>query len=151
MSRPRLELKVPVALASGAKLPSYQTPGAAGADLSLRSQSPVLILPQTVILLSTGVRLAIPEGWEGQIRLRSSLALKGLIIPNAPGTIDSDYRGELKIALGNLGRSAVTLMPGERVAQLVLAPVDRAHFSLVEEGNLPPSQRGAGGFGSTGR
>jgi dUTP pyrophosphatase len=96
----------------------------------------------------TGLRLAIPEGYEGQVRARSGLARRGLLLPNAPGTIDADYRGEVLVLLLNAGDEVVTLAHGDRVAQLVIAPVTRAGFELAED--LDDTARGAGGFGSTG-
>jgi dUTP pyrophosphatase len=130
------------------ELPRYQTAGAAGMDL--RADEPVDLAPGERQLVPTGIAVAIPEGWEGQVRPRSGLALKlGLGMPNAPGTIDSDYRGEVGVILVNWGRERVRLSRGERIAQLVVAPVTRG--SLVEVAELPGSGRGGGGFGSTGR
>ena len=130
------------------ELPRYQTSGSAGMDL--RADEPVDLAPGERRLVPTGIAVAIPPGWEGQVRPRSGLALKlGLGIPNAPGTIDSDYRGEVGVILVNWGQDRVHLPRGERIAQLVVGPVTRA--SLVEEAELPGSGRGGGGFGSTGR
>src|SRR5690348_13034691 len=129
-------------------LPSYATSGAAGLDL--RADLAVTLLPGERALVPTGVRLAIPEGYEGQVRPRSGLALRdGVTCLNSPGTIDSDYRGEVGVILANLGQKAVALQRGDRIAQLVIAPVVRAE--LVESTSLPESGRGAGGFGHTGR
>ena len=135
-------------------LPSYRTDGAAGADLCAHlppeSRAGGLILkPGGRAAVPTGLRIAIPEGFEGQVRARSSLARKGLMLPNAPGTIDADYRGEVLVLLLNAGDEPVTLSHGERMAQLVIAPVARARFELAE--TLDETARGAGGFGSTGR
>jgi len=108
------------------------------------------MLPGGRTLLPTGVAVAIPEGYEGQVRMRSGLAIKhGLCLLNAPGTIDSDYRGEIRLILANLGGEPVTVARGERVAQLVIAPVARARLQEVEE--LPATSRHTGGFGSTGK
>ncbi len=130
------------------ELPRYQTAGAAGMDL--RADEPVDLAPGERRLVPTGIAVAIPPGWEGQVRPRSGLALKlGLGMANAPGTIDSDYRGEVGVILVNWGQERVRLARGERIAQLVVAPVTRA--SLVEVASLPDTGRGDGGFGSTGR
>jgi dUTP pyrophosphatase len=108
-----------------------------------------LILPGGRTLVPTGVAVAIPEGYEGQVRMRSGLALqKGLILPNAPGTIDSDYRGEIRVVVANISGEPVSIERGDRIAQLVIAPVARARFDRVEA--LPESGRGDSGFGSTG-
>ena len=135
-------------------LPSYRTEGAAGADLCAhlppdRRAGGVTLRPGERAAVPTGLRMAIPEGYEGQVRARSSLGRRGLILPNAPGTIDADYRGEVLVLLLNAGDEAVTLSHGERIAQLVVAPVARARFDLAEA--LDETARGAGGFGSTGR
>jgi dUTP pyrophosphatase len=131
-------------------LPAYQTAGSAGADLCADLDAPLTLEPGGRALVSTGFAIEIPEGFEGQIRPRSGLAVKhGVGIPNAPGTIDSDYRGELQVALINLGPAPVTLQRGDRIAQLIVAPVERAEFALVDD--LGATERGSGGFGSTGR
>jgi dUTP pyrophosphatase len=133
----------------GLDLPAYQTAGAAGLDLPAAVEAPLTIAPGSIALVPTGLCLAIPPGHEGQVRPRSGLAVKhGLTVVNAPGTIDADYRGEVKVALINLGPAPVTIQRGDRVAQLVIAPVTRAELVAVDE--LPASQRGAGGFGHTG-
>jgi len=130
------------------ELPRYQTAGAAGMDL--RADEPVDLAPGERRLVPTGIVVAIPPGWEGQVRPRSGLALKlGLGIANAPGTIDSDYRGEVGVILVNWGQERVRLPRGERIAQLVLGQVTQG--SLVEVAELPGTGRGGGGFGSTGR
>ena len=135
--------------AEGLPLPGYATTGAAGADLCAAIEDDLTIEPGDREAVATGLVIEIPEGFEGQVRPRSGLALKaGLTVVNAPGTIDSDYRGELKILLVNLGSEASTISRGERVAQLVIAPVIRARFSETSE--LSASERGDGGFGSTG-
>ncbi|WP_242533550.1 dUTP diphosphatase [Salipiger bermudensis] len=132
-------------------LPGYETSGAAGADLraNLPDRGEVVLAPGARALVPTGLRLAIPEGWEVQIRPRSGLALKhGITLPNSPGTIDSDYRGPLGVIVMNAGEAPFTIAHGDRIAQMVAAPVVQAGFDLVE--TLPETARGAGGFGSTG-
>lgn len=136
-------------------LPAYASAGAAGADLraNLPAQQRAtgrLLRAGARVLVPTGLRLEIPEGYEVQIRPRSGLALKhGLTLPNTPGTIDSDYRGPLGVILLNTGDRAVRIGHGDRIAQMVVAPVTRAAFTLAE--CLGETTRGAGGFGSTGR
>lgn len=135
-----------------ATVPRRMSPDAAGLDLSACLGEPdhLTINPGERALVPTGLSLAIPSGYEGQIRPRSGLALRhGISIPNAPGTIDADYRGELKVILVNLGGEAFTVRHGDRVAQLVIAPV--AMVDPVEVEDLPGSDRGTGGFGSTGK
>jgi len=135
--------------AEGLPLPVYATGGAAGADLCAAVGDEVAIEPGERQAVPTGLVLEIPEGFEGQVRPRSGLAIRhGLTVVNAPGTIDSDYRGELKVLLVNLGTDTVSITRGDRIAQLVVAPVTRAAF--VETDDLTASDRGAGGFGSTG-
>jgi len=130
------------------ELPRYMSDGAAGLDL--RADEALALAPGERRLVPTGIAVAIPPGHEGQVRPRSGLALKhGLGMPNAPGTIDSDYRGEVGVILVNWGSEPVRLERGERIAQLVVAPVTRAELVPVEE--LPGTSRGGGGFGSTGR
>ncbi|MCE7973955.1 MAG: dUTP diphosphatase [Leptolyngbya sp. PLA1] len=134
-----------------ATVPGYQTSGAAGMDIhACLPDAPVVLQPGSIAVIPTGLALAIPEGFEGQVRPRSGLATKhGLSVPNAPGTIDSDYRGELRIALINHGKEAFTVTHGMRIVQLVIAPVVRATIDVVPE--LGETARGEGGFGSTGR
>ncbi|MBQ4430961.1 MAG: dUTP diphosphatase [Synergistaceae bacterium] len=128
-------------------IPQYATPGSSGVDLC--STMYCMIKPGDMALIPTGIKLAIPEGYEGQIRPRSGLALdKKIIIPNSPGTIDSDYRGEIRVLLMNMGDDPFTITFGDRIAQLVFAPVAQATFEEVK--SLEPTKRGAGGFGSTG-
>lgn len=128
-------------------LPAYATSGAAGMDVV--SAEDVVIAPGARHAVATGLALAIPEGFEIQVRPRSGLALKhGITVPNTPGTIDSDYRGELKVILINLGTEPFAVQRGDRVAQLVLAPVVQAAWDEVAE--LDATDRGTGGFGSTG-
>ena len=129
-------------------LPAYAPDGAAGLDL--RADLPVALAPGARQLVPTGLAIAVPPGYEAQVRPRSGLALKlGLTCLNSPGTIDSDYRGEVGVILCNLGQEPVELQRGERIAQLVLSPVARAE--LVPAVSLPPTGRGEGGFGHTGR
>lgn len=138
-------------LRSAAVLPRYQSDGAAGLDLvACPAEGAAITIPAGEIrMIPTGWAAAIPDGFEGQVRPRSGLATRhGVTVPNAPGTIDSDYRGELIVALINLGREAFIVKPGMRIAQLVIAPVARAR--VVEVPELPNTARGAGGFGSTG-
>jgi dUTP pyrophosphatase len=132
-------------------LPTYETVGAAGADLraNLLDETHITLDTGARALIPTGLRLAIPEGYEVQIRPRSGLALKhGITLPNSPGTIDADYRGPLGVILMNLGDAPFTVEHGMRIAQMVVAPVVQAKFSIVEA--LDETARGAGGFGSTG-
>ncbi|AUN98179.1 dUTP diphosphatase [Bacteriovorax stolpii] len=134
-------------------LPSYETTGAAGADVraSLGNGEKLLIKPGERVLIPTGLSMEIPHGYEIQVRPRSGLSFKtGLMVLNSPGTIDSDYRGEVKIILGNLGKNDEVINHGDRVAQLVLAPVTQAAY-IVSESELSDTARGTGGFGSTGR
>ncbi len=133
-------------------LPSYETAGAAGADLraNLPDRAEMVIPPVARALVPTGLRMAIPQGYEVQIRPRSGLALKhGVTLANAPGTIDSDYRGPVGVILINLGDAAFTVTHGMRIAQMVAAPVVQAAFEVVDD--LDSTARGAGGFGSTGQ
>ena len=130
-------------------LPSYQTSGSAGLDLCAALPEPVRLEPGERRLIPAGLRLELPSGFEGQVRPRSGLARKfGITLTNAPGTIDSDYRGELTVLLVNLGNAAHTLAPGDRIAQLIIAPVIQVR--VVEVGELSETERGAGGFGHTG-
>jgi dUTP pyrophosphatase len=134
---------------AGLPLPAYATAGSAGADLAAALEAPLVLPPGGRALVPTGIRVALPEGYEGQVRPRSGLALThGVTVLNSPGTIDSDYRGEIRVILANLGSAPVTIARGERIAQLVVAPVQQASWQVVA--TLPPSARGAGGFGSTG-
>jgi len=130
-------------------LPRYMSEEAAGMDLAAAVDAPVTLEPMGRAAIPTGLALSIPGGFEGQVRPRSGLAVKsGVTLANAPGTIDADYRGELKVLLVNLGRESYTIRRGERIAQLVIAPVARATLKLVEE--LDRSERGENGFGSSG-
>jgi dUTP pyrophosphatase len=138
-------------LRPGATVPKYQTDLAAGMDLHAcpPEGAAVEIPPGEIRVVPLGFSMAIPPGYEGQVRPRSGLATKfGVTVPNAPGTVDADYRGEMMVALINLGKHAFTVEPGMRIAQLVIAPVSRA--AIVEVGELSETARGSGGFGSTG-
>lgn len=140
---------VRLAHAEGLPLPSYATEGAAGMDLLAAVTAPLVIPPGGRALVPTGLRIALPHGYEMQVRPRSGLALKnGITMPNTPGTVDEDYRGEVQVILMNLGAEAFTVERGMRIAQAVVAPVTRATWRTVEA--LPETARGAGGFGSTG-
>ena len=146
MHRPEVSFRK---LSPLATVPAYQSAGAAGLDLHAALEAPLTLAPGAIALVPTALALAIPAGFEGQVRPRSGIATKhGVTVPNAPGTIDSDYRGELKVALINLGHAPFVIEHGMRVAQLVIAPV--AHATLVERDDLGDTARGAGGFGSTG-
>ena len=133
-------------------LPGFATPGSAGADLRAAIEGEWSIEPGARALVPTGLALAIPAGFEGQVRPRSGLALEhGISLPNAPGTIDSDYRGELKVLLQNGGNAPFRLRRGDRIAQLVIAPVVQPHYEEVDDARaLGASARGAGGFGHSG-
>jgi len=133
----------------GLPLPRFATAGAAGADVAAAVEPEVVLAPMERRAVPTGLVLAVPPGYEVQVRPRSGLALRqGLTVANAPGTVDSDYRGELMVILVNLGDRPCVVRRGERIAQLVVAPVVQVTFE--ERADLPPSARGAGGFGSTG-
>lgn len=134
----------------GLELPGYASAGAAGADLRAAVGSEMVLAPGERVAVPTGLILEIPSGWEGQVRPRSGLAIRhGLTVVNAPGTIDSDYRGELKVLLVNLGAESVTIRRGDRIAQLLVTPAPQVEFAEAEA--LEITDRGAGGFGSTGR
>ena len=133
----------------GLPLPSYATPGAAGMDLLAAVAAPLTLAPGQRTLVPTGLAIALPPGFELQVRPRSGLALKnGIVLPNSPGTVDEDYRGELQVIVMNAGTEPFTIERGMRIAQAVLAPVVRVAWAEVAE--LDETQRGAGGFGSTG-
>ena len=152
--RPILEAKqikmtVKVINESQNELPAYQTPGAAGMDLRANINYPVTLQPLERRLIPTGIRIQLPDGYEAQIRPRSGMALKrGLTVLNTPGTIDSDYRGEIGIILINLSTEDVDIEPGERIAQMVFAKCE--HAELVEVETLDDTERGEGGFNHTG-
>ncbi|HXB98443.1 MAG TPA: dUTP diphosphatase [bacterium] len=146
------DLQIPLQIlphGQGLELPAYATPHAAGMDLRAAVAEPMVLQPMERALVPTGLAMAIPAGYEGQVRPRSGLALKhGLTCLNTPGTIDADYRGELKVLLINLGSEAFTLQRGERIAQLVVAAHAQAAWQAVDA--LPATRRGEGGFGHTG-
>jgi dUTP pyrophosphatase len=143
-----IEVKVKK-LHPNAIVPRYMTKHAAGMDLCTVADEPVVLAPGERALLPTGLAMEIPPGYEGQVRPRSGLALKkGIALVNSPGTIDADYRGEIGIIIINHGSEAVEIMPGDRVAQLIVAPVTRA--ALVEVDGLNDTGRNSGGFGHTG-
>ena len=144
---PRLRV-ARVAGAEDLPLPSYATAGAAGLDLRAAVPARVVLAPGERALVPTGLRIAVPAGYEGQVRPRSGLAARhGIVLPNSPGTIDCDFRGEVQVILWNAGPEAFAISRGDRIAQLVIAPVARVE---LEEGALDDTPRGAGGFGSTG-
>lgn len=131
-------------------LPAYQTEHSAGVDLMADIKEEVVLAPMQRQLIGTGIRIELPEGCEAQIRPRSGLALKhGLSILNSPGTIDADYRGEIKVLLINLSNEAYTVKPGERIAQMVISKYEHVEFVLVEK--LNETERGEGGYGHTGK
>ncbi len=144
----RVELKR-LPESEGLPLPAYMSEHAAGADLCAALDSDLTLEPGARALVPTGFAIALPPGFEAQIRPRSGLALKsGVTCLNTPGTIDADYRGPVAVILANLGSEPVVIRRGDRIAQMVVAPVSTAHFAVVEE--LSATQRGPGGFGSTG-
>ncbi|HVY39638.1 MAG TPA: dUTP diphosphatase [Polyangia bacterium] len=146
MERPRVRF---VKLRPGASAPRYMSEGAAGMDLASAAPEPITIPPGGRAAVPTGLAFEIPAGFEGQVRARSGLARKfGIGLPNAPGTIDADYRGEVAVLLVNWGSEPFVVNPGDRVAQLVIAPVAIAELEEVAE--LSDTARGAGGFGHTG-
>ncbi|MCI6258296.1 MAG: dUTP diphosphatase [Treponema sp.] len=142
-------VEIAFTVADGAILPEYKTDGASGCDVHAFVKEPVELLPGDIKLIPTGLACAIPEGFEIQVRPRSGLAAKnGITCLNTPGTIDSDYRGEIKVILINLGKEAFIVKNGDRIAQFVVAPVVRGIFKTVK--SLDETLRGSGGFGSTG-
>lgn len=142
-----MRLNIDIELLDGGVAPQYQTQGSAGMDLCCSESCELAPMERKAV--PTGIKIALPEGYEAQVRPRSGLAIKhGISMVNTPGTIDSDYRGEIKVILINLGQDVVRFERGDRVAQLVIAPVTRANWNLVD--NLDQTERGSGGFGSTG-
>lgn len=130
-------------------LPAYETTGAAGMDIRAFIQEPITLLPLERVLIPTGLFIELPSGYEAQLRPRSGLAYKsGITLPNSPATIDSDYRGELKVALINLSKEAFVLQNGDRIAQMVVAKYETVSWQIVE--NLSDTMRNSGGFGHTG-
>jgi dUTP pyrophosphatase len=137
-------------LTPGGRAPEYQSEGAAGADLRARLDAPIALEPGATVVVPTGIRIQLPPGYEAQVRSRSGLAARhGVACLNSPGTIDSDYRGEIGVILHNHGAEPLSIADGDRIAQLVVAPVSRARFVVTD--SLRETERGAGGFGSTGR
>jgi len=140
---------VPVINRSPYPLPAYATPGSAGLDLRAHLEEPRTLQPGDRTLIPTGLSLALPDGYEAQVRPRSGLALKhGITVLNSPGTVDADYRGDVGVILINLGHEPFASAPGDRIAQLVVAAYAQVEWTLVE--TLPETERGAGGFGHTG-
>jgi dUTP pyrophosphatase len=138
--------------AEGLALPAYQSADAAGVDLlaAVPDDAPMILAPGKHAMIPTGLTIALPSGYEAQVRPRSGLAAKhGITVLNSPGTVDADYRGEIRVLLINLGEAAFTIRRGERIAQMVIAPVTRVE--LVPAISLSATDRGSGGFGSTGR
>ncbi len=146
-----LPVKIPCVRtgAGDVPLPAYQTDGAVGMDLCAAVGAPITLAPGERALVGTGWAIAVPEGFEGQVRPRSGLALRhGVTVLNSPGTIDPDYRGELRVLLVNHGQEAFVVTRGDRIAQLVIAPIARAEMIVTTA--LPTTARGGGGYGSTG-
>jgi dUTP pyrophosphatase len=149
----RPKLRVQLLRPELARLPRYASAGAAGLDLHAALDAPLQMLPGARAAVPTGLCIALPPGHEGQVRPRSGLAIAhGVTVLNAPGTIDEDYRGEVKVLLVNLGSEPYEIAPGDRIAQLVVAPVTRVEVEQVEDDRaLGATERGTGGFGSSGR
>ena len=149
MERKKTDVKVKLKLGKGASAPSYSTSGSSGMDVRARLDSDVVLKSHARTLVPTGIFFEIPEGYEIQVRPRSGLALmSGISVLNTPGTIDSDYRGELGFILINLSDEDFTIHDGDRIAQIVLSKVERIGFELIDE--LSDTERSSGGFGSTG-
>lgn len=143
------KITVNIINSSGNPLPAYETEGSAGMDLRAALDEPVVLAPLQRAMIPTGLRIALPQGYECQIRPRSGLAAKhGITVLNSPGTIDADYRGEIKVILVNLSNEPFTINPGERVCQMVISRYSRAEWVQVE--TLDETERGSGGFGHTG-
>ena len=143
-------IQVPVQNGSDFKLPNYETIASAGVDLKAAINEPLTLAPLERGIVGTDLKIALPEGYEAQVRPRSGLAAKhGITVLNAPGTIDADYRGEIGVILVNLSNESFTIQPGERIAQLVLAKYEQIQWELTE--SLSVTDRGEGGFGSTGK
>lgn len=143
-------ITVPIINESPFDLPSFATVNSAGVDLRANLANPITLGPLERTIIGTGLKMALPEGYEAQLRPRSGLAAKhGLSVLNAPGTIDADYRGEVGVILVNLSNEPFTIQPGERIAQLVIAQYEQVRWNLQE--TLDTTERGAGGFGSTGK
>lgn len=145
-----MSVKVSIINRSHHALPSYSTPLSAGMDIRANLEEPITLQPGERRLIPTGLFIALPEGYEAQIRPRSGLAIKhGITVLNSPGTIDADYRGEIKVILVNLSNTPFTIEAGERIAQMIVARYEQIEWQAVEE--LGSTERGAGGFGSTGK
>lgn len=143
-------ITVPIINESPYDLPSFATVNSAGVDLRANSANPITLGPLERTIIGTGLKMALPEGFEAQVRPRSGLAAKhGLSVLNTPGTIDADYRGEIGVILVNLSNEPFTIQPGERIAQLVIAKYEQVRWNLQD--TLDTTERGAGGFGSTGK
>lgn len=143
-------MKVKIVNHSPYPCPAYATPQSAGVDLKADIQEPIVLNPLQRTLVPTGLYIALPQGYEAQVRPRSGLALKhGITVLNSPGTIDADYRGQLQVILVNLSDTPFTIAPGERIAQMVIAKHEQVEWEQVE--SLEQTSRGAGGFGSTGK
>ena len=143
-------MKVPIVNHSPFPCPAYATPQSAGVDLKANLEEPITLQPLQRTLVPTGLFMALPAGFEAQVRPRSGLAAKhGITVLNTPGTIDADYRGEIKVILVNLSNEPFEIVPGERIAQMVIARHEQVEWEQVEE--LDATERGAGGFGSTGK
>lgn len=143
-------ITVPVINESPYELPSFATANSAGVDLRAHILNPITLSSLERAIIGTGLKMALPEGYEAQVRPRSGLAAKhGISVLNAPGTIDADYRGEIGVILVNLSKEPFTIQPGERIAQLVIAQYEQAAWKLQE--TLDTTERGSGGFGSTGK
>ena len=142
-------LNIPIIVKTKNELPKYETVNSAGMDLRANIEEPIVLKPMERKLIPTGLYMALPQGFEAQIRPRSGLAFKkGITVLNSPGTIDSDYRGEIKVLLINLGSESFVVTNGERIAQMVISKHEQAEFTVVEE--LDDTERGAGGWGHTG-
>ena len=142
-------IKIKIVNSGSQQLPAYATPQSAGMDLRANITDPITLRPMERRIVPTGLRIALPEGYEAQVRPRSGLALKhGITVLNSPGTIDADYRGELGVLLINLSTEPFIIEPGERIAQMVIARHEQGEFELVEE--LDQTERGEGGYGHTG-
>ncbi|MBK6610296.1 MAG: dUTP diphosphatase [Sphingobacteriales bacterium] len=142
-------LSVPIINNSNNPLPNYATHGAAGMDIRAFLAEPMILPPLERGLVPTGLHVALPQGYEMQLRMRSGWALKGLIMPNAPATIDADYRGEIRILVANISNETLTIQPGERMAQMVIAKHETVVWQPTTQ--LSETTRGEGGFGSTGK
>ncbi|WP_074016819.1 dUTP diphosphatase [Fusobacterium massiliense] len=144
------KIQVKVVREEGVTLPKYETEGSAGLDVRANIKEPIVLKSLEKVLIPTGLKVAIPEGYEIQVRPRSGLAIKhGITMLNSPGTVDSDYRGELKVIAVNLSNESYTIEPNERIAQLVLNKVEQIDF--IEVAELDETERGEGGFGHTGK